>query len=443
MSRRRRAWCARIDVRLALLLAGVTAALTSLLLCGLLAYALEEALEEQAVVADDLAAVVAAATARGVEAGVWHPGAAWQVRDGTGRTLAAGGVWPADAVIRRHATVRDALLARAHEYLVRERRGSGGTVVAAALPLRRFVRERGELAARAGVVVLVGLGGAIALGILSARRALQPLRDTTAAIRAIDSRRLAARVPERGTGDDVDRLAAATNEVLARLEWAFARLSAFSADVAHELRTPVHRMLNTAEVACTTTTDAAAKDDALAAIHATADAMRRTIDQLLLLAKGEDGRLRLAREDVDLGALVADLGELYAPEMERCEKRLLVAPAPVSVAVDRHLLERAIANLLENALRHSESGATVRIAVATDAGRATVVVEDSGPGIPEAARERVFERFTRLDEARAPGSVGLGLPIARMVARLHDGDLVVGASALGGAAFRLVLPGAE
>jgi signal transduction histidine kinase len=99
-----------------------------------------------------------------------------------------------------------------------------------------------------------------------------------------------------------------------------------------------------------------------------------------------------------------------------------------------------VANLLENALGHTDHGATVRVAVAARDGTAIVLVEDSGPGIPVVDRERVFGRFVRLDEARAPGGVGLGLPIARMVARLHGGELAVETSALGGSAFRLVLP---
>ena len=107
---------------------------------------------------------------------------------------------------------------------------------------------------------------------------------------------------------------------------------------------------------------------------------------------------------------------------------------------DRELIERAVANLLENALNHTEPAATIRVGVAAENGTAIVSVEDSGPGVPVADRERVFSRFVRLDDARAPGGAGLGLPIARMVARLHEGDLVVAASALGGAAFRLLLP---
>ena len=431
---------ARIDVRLTLLLSGATAAFTSLLLCGLLAYAINESFEEQVRFLDDALGVVQTASdGAAAPAPALRHGAAYRVRDADGRIVMAGGVWPREDAIRRATSLRDALGASADDYIVGERRAANGLTITAALPLRHFVVERRELTTRSAGVVLLGIVGAIGLGIVGARRALRPLRDTTAAIRAIDPRRLDTRIPLRGTNDDVDQLASTTNDVLARLEWAFERMSAFSADVAHELRTPVNRVLNTAEVALTTTGDIGAKDDALETVRNTAEAMRRTIEQLLLLARGEDGRLRLVREPIDLGALLDGLVELYRPTAERLGKTIEVAPTSIEVRGDRRLLEHAVANLLENALRHSASGATVRLAVEAENGKAVILVEDSGPGIAADDRARIFERFVRQDSARAPGGVGLGLPIARMIARLHEGDLDVGDSVLGGAAFRFAL----
>ncbi|MEO6029746.1 MAG: sensor histidine kinase, partial [Candidatus Binatia bacterium] len=164
----------------------------------------------------------------------------------------------------------------------------------------------------------------------------------------------------------------------------------------------------------------------------------------LLLARGEDGGLPLTRDDVDLGAMIAGLGELYAPAAERLDKQLVVAAnAAGTVRADRELIERAVATLLENGLVHTEGGAKIWIGIERRDGVAVVVVEDSGPGIAAPDRERIFDRFVRLDDARNPEGAGLGLPIARMVARLHDGDLTVDVSPFGGAAFRLVLPVAD
>src|SRR5262245_38480251 len=190
---------ARIDVRLAVLLAGVTAAFSSLLLYGLLAYAVKESLEEQRATVSELIASIEDATARHVDVGTLHRGAAYRVRDGAGHDVAAGGVWPPDALVRRNADLRTALFAGKADYLVGERRDSTGTVVAVAWPLHDFVRERGELTTRATIVVLIGLLGSVALGVFSARRALRPVRETTSAIRAIDPRRLDMRIPVRGT----------------------------------------------------------------------------------------------------------------------------------------------------------------------------------------------------------------------------------------------------
>jgi signal transduction histidine kinase len=392
----------RLDVRLALLLAGATAAFTSLLLCGLLAYALSETLEEQASLLDDAIAVVAAAVSDGslAETTPLHRGVAYRVIDDTGRAIASRGVWPPDVAIRRVTSLRAALGTSKREYLVRERRMPGAVTIAAALPLRHFVGERRELATRAAIVVVLGLLGSVGLGVLGARRALRPVRD------------------------------------------AFEHMSAFSADVAHELRTRVNRTLNTAEIALSTTDDATAKDDALETIRETAEEMRRTIEQLLLLAKGEEGRLPLVREHVDVGALLDELVSFYAPAAERAGKTLDLSAAPVEARADRALVERAIANLLENALRHSAPGARIHVGATALDGVIVIVVEDSGPGIAAADAERIFERFVRLDPARGAGGVGLGLPIARMIARLHAGDLDAVPSALGGTAFRLTIQSA-
>jgi signal transduction histidine kinase len=431
---------ARIDVRLALLVSGLTAAFTLSLVCGLLAYAVREAFEEQFAVLDETVALLDMPRADGIGLGALRAGIAYRVLDDAGRERAASGPWPPPAALRERATMTAALGARPSDSALRRRASSDGGTIEAALSLQHFVGERRELAVGAAAVLVVGLVGSLGLGIGAARRALRPLRDTTAAIRAIDPRRLEERIPLRGTNDDVDRLAEATNVVLERLEAAFARMASFSADVAHELRTPVNRVLNAAEVALTTTTSAAAQQTALASIYGTAESMRRTIEQLLLLASGEEGRLRLEHESVDLSAIVDGLAQLYAPLAERLQKTLSCACEPVLLEVDRALVERAVANLIENALVHGRAGAEVRVCVRQLDGHAVVAVEDSGPGIAAGDRERVFNRFVRLDAARARGGAGLGLPIARMVARLHGGDLVLTSSRLGGAAFLLNLP---
>ena len=430
---------ARIDVRLTLVLAGMAAAFSAFLLCGFLVFATREALEEESARLGDVARALATTGTPDANGPSTGHGIAFRIRDAGGSIISAGGEWPAGEHVWEQVSFATALSAGQNDYLMRERRTPSGGTVSVALPLRHFAREHRELVGVAAGGALLGLAGALGLGIVGARRALRPLRETTAAIRAIDPGRLEARIALRGTDDDIDALASTTNEVLARLEWAFGRMAAFSADVAHELRTPVNRLLNTAEVALTTTEEPAAKDDALEAIRDTAQALARTIEQLLLLAAGDEGRLQPLRETVDLHAMLADLVGLYAPAAERLGRTIELSPASATLPADRALLERAVANLLDNALKHTAGSARIHVAIETPNGNAVILVEDSGPGIAPGDRRRIFERFVRLDTARGAGGVGLGLSIARMVARLHGGELDVAPSSLGGAAFRLTL----
>jgi len=271
------------------------------------------------------------------------------------------------------------------------------------------------------------------------RRAMSPLRRSTAGIERINASQLDARLPLRGTGDDVDRHSAAVNRVLERLEASFVRMGAFSADVAHELRTPVNRILNLAEVALMTGEEEKERD-ALASIRDAADEMSRLVEGMLMLARGEQGLLSLSLDRVPVGELVSDLGRLYAPACEERGIHLETIATSGSVRADRTLLCRALSNLLDNAIRFTPRGGRVRVEAAPTADGISIGVCDSGRGIPASERELVFERFVRLDASRSGPGTGLGLPIARMIARVHRGDVVAGDSPLGGACLSLRLP---
>jgi two-component system heavy metal sensor histidine kinase CusS len=238
----------------------------------------------------------------------------------------------------------------------------------------------------------------------------------------------------------VDRHAEALNRVLARLEWAFARMRGFSADAAHELRTPINRILTVTDVASLDESDPEHWQRALGRVRESAEEMRRLVDSLLLLARGEEGRLALRRGGVSMPGFLEDLAELYRALAEEKGVDLQVAGEPVSLQADRELLGRALANLIENAIRHASPGGIVRLETEASAQELVVSVSDSGPGVPHAEREWIFERFTQRDPARAGGASGLGLPIARMIARLHGGDVTAHDAVLGGMAFRVHLP---
>ncbi|MFH8443557.1 sensor histidine kinase [Streptomyces sp. NPDC018026] len=265
---------------------------------------------------------------------------------------------------------------------------------------------------------------------LVTRRALRPvegIRREMAAITASED--LARRVPVPGTHDEVARLATTTNETLAALESSVERQRGFVADASHELRSPIASLRTQLEVA-------AAHPELLDLDGAVADTVRlqRLAADLLLLARLDAGE-RPADTRVDLAALAREAAE------GRTGVRVRGDEGVVSVAGSRGQLGRVLANLLDNAERHARSA--VEVSVRWDADTAVVAVADDGEGVPAADRERIFERFVRLDDARSrdDGGAGLGLAIARDVAVRHGGTLTVHDAPAGGALFELRLPG--
>ncbi|MEU1873560.1 ATP-binding protein [Streptomyces sp. NPDC019793] len=265
---------------------------------------------------------------------------------------------------------------------------------------------------------------------LVTRRALRPvegIRREMAAITASED--LARRVPVPDTHDEVARLASTTNETLAALESSVERQRGFVADASHELRSPIASLRTQLEVA-------AAHPELLDLEGAVADTVRlqRLAADLLLLARLDAGE-RPADARVDLAALAREAAEGRGGVSVRGE-------GAVQVAGSRGQLGRVLANLLDNAQRHARSA--VEVSVRRDGDAVVVAVADDGDGVPAADRERIFERFVRLDAARSrdDGGAGLGLAIARDVAVRHGGTLTVHDAPAGGALFELRLPGA-
>ncbi|MFC8819688.1 sensor histidine kinase [Streptomyces rochei] len=262
-------------------------------------------------------------------------------------------------------------------------------------------------------------------------RALRPvegIRREMAAITASED--LARRVPVPGTHDEVARLASTTNETLAALETSVERQRRFVADASHELRSPIASLRTQLEVA-------AAHPELLDLDGAVEDTVRlqRLAADLLLLARLDAGE-RPADARVDLAALAREEAGGRTGVRVRAEDG-------VTVAGSRGQLGRVLANLLDNAQRHARSA--VEVAVRRDGGAVVVAVADDGEGVPAADRERIFERFVRLDAARSrdDGGAGLGLAIARDVAVRHGGTLTVHDAPAVGALFELRLPGVQ
>ncbi|MGH2720652.1 MAG: sensor histidine kinase [Actinomycetota bacterium] len=273
-------------------------------------------------------------------------------------------------------------------------------------------------------------------------RALAPVDAIRQEVDEISASELHRRVPDPPGTDEIARLATTMNRMLGRLERSQARQRRFISDASHELRSPVASIRQHAEVALAHPSRTTVQDLARTVL---AEDLRveRLVDDLLLLARADEHTLALRRRPVDVDDLVFE-------EARRLRQTtgLTVSTAAVSpgrVEGDPGTLRRVLRNLADNAARHAAGRVSFTLGRGEDG--VVLTVEDDGPGIPVAERERVFERFVRLDNARArdSGGSGLGLSIVAEILRAHGGSVVVGDSALGGASVRVTLPvaGAE
>lgn len=274
------------------------------------------------------------------------------------------------------------------------------------------------LMAGLGLSAMLATGGVL-LFLGRAERRLAAIDDALAAAAEGD---LSARAPLRGNGDDLDRIASAINGALARLEDNVASLRQVSADIAHDLRTPLQRLRASIE-RMEDRPGPEAVDDALAQIDGIAASFRA----LLRIAQIEGGGPKAGFSPVDLGTLAGTLAELYAAEAEEEGRAFEVSIAPdlPTIEGDADLLGQMIANLLANALRHAPAPAAVALRVARAGDALEIVVEDRGPGVPEAEREKVFRRLYRLERSRTTPGSGLGLSMVAAAARLHGGAAVL------------------
>jgi signal transduction histidine kinase len=277
------------------------------------------------------------------------------------------------------------------------------------------------------LVIVLGLVG----GFFVSRRVLSRVDAMTDTAQTIMAGDLTGRLPVAGTGDEFDRLALHVNAMLERIEALMVGLKEVSDNIAHDLKTPLTRLRNRCEQALRS---AKGEPDYRAALEATiaeSDDLIRTFDALLMIARAESGQARDNMTEFDAAEIARDVSELYEPLAEEKGLALTVeAPAAAPVRGNRELVSQALANLLDNAIKYAGpnaklNGATAAIVVkaGSEGDRITLTVEDRGPGIPEADRGRVVERFVRLEQSRSEPGSGLGLSLASAVARLHGGEL--------------------
>ncbi len=271
---------------------------------------------------------------------------------------------------------------------------------------------------------------------LSVGRALRPVEAIRSEVEAITASQMHRRVPEPTSDDEIGRLARTMNAMLGRLQGAALRQRQFVSDASHELRSPVAAIRTDVEVALREG-DGADWPAVGQAVLAEEERLERLLADLLVLA-ADDERGAGPPCEVDVVAVVraeADRGRRVPVEVE-------VAGAPGPVAGSADALGRVVANLLDNAARHAHDRVVATVEAPGDAPTVRVVVDDDGPGIPEADRERVFQRFTRLDDARTrdDGGAGLGLAVVRSIVTRHGGRVCAEAAPLGGARLVVELP---
>ncbi len=288
-----------------------------------------------------------------------------------------------------------------------------------------------------GVPLLLALVGLVAWRLVG--RALAPVAAMTAGARAINATGTEQRLPEPDADDEIGDLARTLNAMLDRLAAARDRLSAFVADAAHELRSPVSALRQHSEVALEhpEATDLA---DLAGVVQSESLRLQHLVDDLLLLARTDEGVPATAPAAVDLDDVVVAVIARRSPTPSVSLD--LSGLSGGQVHGDPVALDRMVANLVDNAVRHAAG--RVGIGLTEDAaGTVTLTVDDDGPGIPVPDRDRVFERFVRLDEARSrdAGGSGLGLAIVAAVARAHGAAVAVEDRPGGGARVRVVFPG--
>lgn len=282
------------------------------------------------------------------------------------------------------------------------------------------------------VVIALGIGGSIFVSRRVLRR-IDAMTHTTQQIMAGD---LSERVPVGRSGDELDRLAENLNAMLERIEALMLGLKEVSDNIAHDLKTPLTRLRNRAEQALASSGDVGAYRAALERTIEESDGLISTFNALLMIARAESGQARDGMAEFDAAEVAQGIHELYEPVAEDKGLTLAVsATSPVMVYGNRELVSQALANLVENAIKYGKPASADAASIVIDAhavgDNVLLSVADHGPGIPEADRRRVVERFVRLEASRTEPGSGLGLSLASAVAILHGGELQLSDNAPG------------
>ena len=286
------------------------------------------------------------------------------------------------------------------------------------------------------VVLALGLGGSwfIVAG------ALRPVEKISAAAAKISSGDLSQRISVKETESELGQLADVLNSAFARLEAAFAQQKQFTADAAHELRTPLAALISEAQITLARERVVAEYKEALAASLDTAQQMRRLTDSLLELARLDAGQERLTRQKINLSSVVEECVKKVIPLAAPHRLQFHCDLAPAEVFADPERVAQVVTNLLTNAIHYNRDDGKIRVNLGMENHAAVLSVADTGYGISAADLSHVFERFYRADKSRSTGGLGLGLAITKAIITAHGGTIEVMTEENAGTTFRVRLP---
>lgn len=293
------------------------------------------------------------------------------------------------------------------------------------------------------LVLGVGLAGCAFTGYWLARAGLRPLRQIAATAQRIRSSNLNERIDPARLPAELAALALNFNSMLERLQESFDRLQRFSADIAHELRTPVNNMRIEAEVALGKARSLSEYQETLGSCLEECGRLSRIIDSMLFIARSEDPRTQVQKEPIDVAAELERVRDFYeAPAADAGIDIAVDCPRGTQANVDRMLLQRAVGNLVANAIRYTPRGGRVDLHAARENGELHIDVADTGSGIDPQDLPRIFDRFYRADRARsnAGGNVGLGLAIVKSIVSLHGGTVSVNSAPKRGTRMSIRIP---
>jgi heavy metal sensor kinase len=283
---------------------------------------------------------------------------------------------------------------------------------------------------------------AAGVGWFMARRAVSGVEAVTRTAQMISGGSLQERVPVKPRGDEIDQLATTFNQMLDRIQTLLTEIKEMTDNIAHDLRSPIARIRGMAEVTLTTSKSLGEYENMAASTIEDCDRLLDMINTMLLISKTEAGVEKPSREEVDIAALIRKACELFQPIAEDKKVGLAYRPAEKTLLLgDNRMLQRMLSNILDNAIKYTPPEGKVEISLTESKnGNAIISVSDTGVGISEADLLHIFERFYRCDRSRSEPGTGLGLSLARAIARAHGGDITVISTVNQGSTFTITLP---